>query len=157
MRRSWSAGACVAVAVIAAQPGRGHQPGIVVAQGQGIAAASICGSGGYMLLVTSDPANAPWREDGLQASEEVDRIAEVLNAHERPQDRETLWYRIDGSADVWSVPNPRTQTRTWLILDARGELDLEFWLPADDRGKPGRELEIPSVTLAHMWLNALTC
>ena len=135
-----------------------HEPlSTVVARGERAALASICTDGGYFLMLTAHPEKRPWDHKPLQAVEPADDIAIALRHDETGQTHVEAAWRTDALARTWSIANPRTYTRTLLVLNAFHDLHLRVWLPGDDRGLPGRQIPVSQVTAAHMYLAAIEC
>ena len=133
------------------------QEKIVVARGDGIALASVCSGGQYMLLVTQHPEDEPWKK-ALRATPEVDRVAIALRFEDTPEDSERLLHRIAGLPGAWSIPNGRTYTGSLESLSVPQDLNLRVWFPGEDRSGPGHViLGLTQETVARMWLNVLTC
>ena len=130
---------------------------IVVARGDGVALASICTDGQYMLLLTRHPDTEPWRAD-LRAVEETDRIAFAFRFEDSAEGNEWSLYRIAGVPGAWSIPNGRTFTGRLEAVSVPQELYLRVWFPGGDRSRPGRFIEgVTQEVVARMWLNAITC
>ena len=129
---------------------------IVVARGDGIALASACWDGQYMLLVTNRPETEPWKKS-LRATSETDRIAVALHYRDTAAGNEWPVYRISGVSDAWSIPNARTFTGTLEVVSVPQDLSLRIWLPGEDRSGLGRVIRATQEIVARMWLNALTC
>ena len=156
--------ACVALLLLSLlAPGlsRSADPAVpektVVARGEGLALASLCMDGQYMLLLTRHPDSEPWRAD-LRAAEDTDRIAIAFRFEDSAEGNEWTLNRIAGVPGAWSIPNGRTFTGTLEAVSVPQELYLRVWLPGDNRSGPGRLIEgVTQETVARMWLNALTC
>ena len=91
-------------------PGALAQPApveAVVARGENVAIATVCQAGQYGLIVVADPDATPWAE-GWQASEAVDRdVGESLSRGTSTPELVWSWYRLEGHADAWVIPNGR--------------------------------------------------
>ena len=130
---------------------------VVMARGNGIAIASVCSGGQYMLLVTKHPEAEPWKK-ALRATLEADRVAIALRFEDKAEDGERLLYRISGLPGVWSFPNGRTYTGSLESVSVPQDLYVRVWLPGEDRSGPGHLIPgLTQETVARMWLNALTC
>ncbi len=128
----------------------------VVARGHRGAIAAVCLDGQFGLLITADPAAVPWA-GGWQAITVVDQIREGRRWRERAPDRPVSWYRLEGQASAWSVPNPRSHMARVVAVSAAGDLYWQLWLPGDDPSEPGRWVPAPVAVVARMWLLAATC
>ncbi len=133
------------------------QEKIVVARGDGIALASVCSGGQYMLLVTKHPEDEPWKKT-LQATPETDHVAIALRFEDTAEDGERLLHRVSGLPGAWSIPNGRPYTGSLESVSVPQDLFMRVWLPGEDRSEPGHRIPgLTQETVAHMWLNALTC
>ncbi len=133
------------------------QDKIVVARGDGIALASVCLGGQYMLLVTQHPEDEPWKK-ALLATPEVDRVAIALRFEDKAEDSERLLHRIAALPGAWSIPNGRTYTGSLELLSVPQDLYLRVWFPGEDRSGPGHLIQgLTQETVARMWFNVLTC
>lgn len=129
----------------------------IVAQGDGIALASVCRDGQYMLFVTNRPETEPWKKR-LQAVEPTDSFAITLEYGEKATDNERLFFRMEELPGSWSIPTGRTYTRELEFVNVRQKLHLRIWFPGEDRSGPGHLIrEATQEMVARMWLNAITC
>ena len=128
----------------------------VVARGDAAAVAAVCSDGQFGLLVTADPASAPWA-GGWQAIDVVDPVWEAWRWRERAPERSSLWYRLEGRPSAWAVFNPSSHMARVVARSAGGDLYWQLWLPGDDPSAPGRWIPAPMALVARMWLLAVTC
>lgn len=130
---------------------------IIVARGDGIALASVCRDGQYMLFVTNRPETEPWKKR-LQAVEPTDSFAITLEYGEKAADNERLFFRMEELPGSWSIPTGRTYTRELEAVSVPQDLHLRIWFPGEDRSGPGHLVrEATQEMVARMWLNAVTC
>ena len=129
----------------------------VVARGERAAIAGVCTDGQFGLLVTADPAAAPWAGGNWQAIDVVDVVHESWRWRGRAPARSAQWYRLEDEAAAWSVPNPRSHMARVVARSTAGDLYWQLWLPGDDPSAAGRWIPAGGAVVARMWLLATAC